>query len=380
VVPDTLHHFQILARDPTSRARAGVFITDHGPIETPVFMPVGTQGSVKSLDVEELRDLKATVILGNTYHLYLRPGHDLIRDLGGLHRFMSWSLPILTDSGGYQVMSLADLRTITPHGVEFKSHLDGSRHLFTPERVMEIQEALCSDIAMALDECTPYPCDEQTAMSSARLSLEWAERCLAYHRPRKQALFGIVQGSTYRDIRAWHAEKLSALPFSGLAVGGLAVGEPKEKTFQMVASVEGVLPADRPRYLMGIGLPEDLIQGISLGMDMFDCVVPTRNGRRGTAYTSSGKIVVKNATYARDDRPLDEGCDCLTCRTYSRAYLRHLFATGELLGPRLVSMHNVTFFVGLVRAARAALLQDCFAVWKNEFLARYGAQTESNEK
>jgi queuine tRNA-ribosyltransferase len=337
-------------------------------------MPVGTQGSVKSLDVHELRDLQATVILGNTYHLYLRPGYELIRDLGGLHRFMSWSLPILTDSGGYQVMSLADLRSITRNGVEFKSHLDGSRHMFTPERVMEIQGALGSDIAMVLDECTPFPCDAETAWSSARLSLEWAERCLASPRPTSQALFGIVQGSLYPEIRAWHAEKLSALPFSGLAVGGLAVGEPKVRTFETVAVVEPVLPVDRPRYLMGIGLPEDLIQGISLGMDMFDCVVPTRNGRRGTAYTSSGKIVVKNAAFARDERPLDDGCDCPACRIYSRAYLRHLFACGELLGPRLVSMHNVTFFVGLVRAARAALLHNRFEEWKGEFLDRYGGE------
>jgi queuine tRNA-ribosyltransferase len=334
-------------------------------------MPVGTQGSVKSLDVRELKNLNATVILGNTYHLYLRPGHELIRDLGGLHRFISWSGPILTDSGGYQVMSLSDLRAIAQNGVEFKSHLDGSRHLFTPERVMEIQGALGSDIAMVLDECTPYPCDEQTALSSARLSLEWAKRCLLCPRPSGQALFGIVQGSLYPDIRAWHADKLAAMPFSGLAVGGLAVGEPKEKTFQTVAAVEPALPTERPRYLMGMGLPEDLIQGISLGMDMFDCVVPTRNGRRGTAYTSSGKIVVKNATFARDERPLDDGCDCPTCQMYTRAYLRHLFATGELLGPRLVSMHNVTFFVGLVRAARGALLDRRFNEWKNEFLSRY---------
>ncbi len=366
-----LHSFHVVANDKTEKARAGTFVTEHGIIETPVFMPVGTQGSVKSLDVHELKRAETGVILGNTYHLYLRPGHELIRNLGGLHRFISWDRPILTDSGGYQVMSLANLRTIDRNGVEFRSHLDGSLHLLTPEKAMEIQKALGSDIAMVLDECTPFPCDPETARRSAELSLEWAKRCLEYPMDPSQAVFGIVQGSLYPEIRAWHAEKLSSLSFHGLALGGLAVGERREETFSMVAATEPGLPIDKPRYLMGIGLPEDLIEAISLGMDMFDCVVPTRNGRRGTAYTSSGKIVVKNAGFSKDEKPLDDRCSCLTCRTYSRAYLRHLFTARELLGPRLVSLHNITFFVGLARNARDALLNGRFQEWKKDFLAAY---------
>lgn len=364
-------HFALLSKDQESRARAGILMTGHGPIETPIFMPVGTKGSVRIMDVSELKHAGAQIILGNAYHLYLRPGHIFVEELGGLHRFIGWDWPILTDSGGYQLMSLADLRTLDRDGASFRSHLDGSLHRFTPEKAMEIQRALGSDIAMAFDECTPFPCDQETAKQSAAMTLEWAERCAAFPMKSKQLVFGIVQGSVYPELRRWHAAKIRSLPFAGLALGGLAVGEPRAQTFDIVDIVEEELPEEKPRYLMGMGLPEDLIDAISLGMDMFDCVVPTRNGRRGTAYTSFGKLVVKNALFARDERPLDPACDCVTCRSYSRAYLRHLFACKELLGPRLVSLHNVTFFVRLVKEARAAILQGRFGPWKKEFLGNY---------
>jgi len=371
---DELHSFHVTATDDTTAARAGEFVTTRGTIRTPVFMPVGTQGSVKIMDVHELKTAGAQIILGNTYHLYLRPGHTLIEDMGELHQFIGWDRAILTDSGGYQLMSLADLRTLDRDGAVFRSHLDGSTHRFTPESAMEIQAALGSDIAMVFDECTPFPCDESTARFSAERTLEWAKRCSAVSMKDHQAVFGIVQGSVYPAIRAWHANAISALPFEGFAVGGLAVGEPREQTFEVVGEVLPELPVDRPRYLMGIGLPQDLLDGIELGADMFDCVIPTRNGRRGTAYTHDGKLVIKNAQFARDERPLDDECDCIACKTYSRAYLRHLFSSGELLGPRLVSLHNVTFFIRLMKKAREAIIRGDFSTWKRTFLENYMGQ------
>jgi len=371
-----LHSFHVTASDERSAARAGEFVTARGTIRTPVFMPVGTQGSVKIMDVHELKTAGAQIILGNTYHLYLRPGHTLIEEMGELHRFIGWDRAILTDSGGYQLMSLADLRTLDRDGAVFRSHLDGSTHRFTPEGAMEIQAALGSDIAMVFDECTPFPCDESTARRSAERTLEWAKRCSAVPMKPHQARFGIVQGSIYPEIRRWHAHALRALPFEGFAVGGLAVGEPREQTFDAVGTVIPELPINRPRYLMGLGLPQDLLDGIERGADMFDCVIPTRNGRRGTAYTSEGKLVIKNAQFARDERPLDEDCACLACRTYSRAYLRHLFASGELLGSRLVSLHNVTFFIGLVNEAREAIIRGEFLSWKRNFLENYSRRSD----
>ncbi|MBN1424871.1 tRNA guanosine(34) transglycosylase Tgt [Candidatus Fermentibacteria bacterium] len=353
-------------------ARAGVLHTAHGDVPTPVFMPVGTQATVKGLDVHDLRCTDAPIVLGNAYHLYLRPGHDLIAALGGLHRFMAWDRAILTDSGGYQILSLGDLRRIDENGAEFKSHLDGSRHLITPEKAMEIQYALGSDIAMVLDECPPYPVNREDAERSAQLSLRWASRCLDRASP-DQAVFGIVQGSVYHDIRAWHAEALAALPFAGIALGGLAVGEPRDETMGIMERIAPLLPRNKPRYAMGMGPPEDLVEGITRGIDMFDCVVPTRNGRRGTAYTARGKVIIKNARHAMDERPLDETCPCRVCTTYSRAYLRHLFASGELLGPRLVSLHNVSFFVRMMRDARDSIISGRFGPWKADFLQHYRA-------
>jgi queuine tRNA-ribosyltransferase len=360
--------FIVVAED--GAARAGLLRTAHGTVETPVFMPVGTQASVKGLDVTDLHKADVTIVLGNAYHLYLRPGHELVAALGGLHRFMAWDRAILTDSGGYQILSLADLLHIDEEGALFRSHLDGSRHLITPEKAMEIQAALGSDIAMVLDECTPYPVSREEAARSAHRSLQWARRCVAHANPA-QAVFGIVQGSTYHDIRAWHAEALAELPFAGFALGGLAVGEPKHETMETIARAAPLLPRPKPRYVMGMGPPEDLVEGMSLGVDMFDCVVPTRNGRRGTAFTSRGKVIVKNAQHARSETPLDSGCECPVCTTYSRAYLRHLFAAGELLGPRLVSLHNVSFFVRVAADARDAIMRGCFSAWKAEFIRRY---------
>ncbi|MCU0611593.1 MAG: tRNA guanosine(34) transglycosylase Tgt [Candidatus Eisenbacteria bacterium] len=366
--------FAVLARD--GEARAGVLCTAHGDVQTPVFMPVGTQATVKALDVEDLRRVGARVVLGNAYHLYLRPGHELIAALGGLHRFMGWDRAILTDSGGYQILSLGDLLRIDEEGALFRSHLDGSRHLITPEKSMEIQGALGSDIAMVLDECTPYPAPHDQAALSAHLSMRWARRCLA-HATAGQSVFGIVQGSTYHDIRAWHAGELTQLPFAGFALGGLAVGEPKVETAEIIGRTAPLLPFDKPRYVMGMGPPEDLVDGITMGIDMFDCVVPTRNGRRGTAYTSRGKVIVKNARYARSEEPLDPECRCPACATYTRAYVRHLFASGELLGPRLVSLHNVAFFVRIADDARNAIMHGRFQTWKDSFLRSYRSEEGS---
>lgn len=344
-------------------------------------MPVGTQGTVKTLSPHELEQIGAQIILGNTYHLYLRPGENLIQQAGGLHRFMNWPRPILTDSGGYQVFSLADLNKVNFEGVRFQSHLDGSYHLFTPENVLQIQRKLGSDIMMVLDECTTYPCTLDQAIHSNEITLDWAERSLAAFRASEplygydQALFAIVQGSTYPELRRLSAKALVELDFPGYAIGGLSVGEPKDAMFEMTQICTEILPANKPRYLMGVGKPEDLVEAIALGVDMFDCVMPTRNGRKGMVFTWSGPLIVKNATYKEDFRPIDEQCDCYTCCNFTRAYLRHLFKAEEILGMRLASLHNLHFYLELVAKARAAILNGQYATWKTQFLQGYFSET-----
>jgi len=342
-------------------------------------MPVGTQGTVKTLSQQELHDLGVQVILSNTYHLYLRPGPELIRRAGGLHGFIGWDRPILTDSGGYQVFSLADLNRITGEGVTFQSHIDGSYHLFTPERVMEIEHALGADLIMAFDECAPYPCTHEYASGSTDMTLRWAERCLKRHErlcsedplDYPQTLFGIVQGSVYPDLREHSARGLVALDFPGYAVGGLSVGEPKAVMLEMLDLTVPMLPEDKPRYLMGVGLPEDLVEGVRRGVDLFDCVVPTRYGRNGTVFTRRGKLVIKNAPYAEDFSPIDSECSCSTCQHYSRAYIRHLFQAGEILALRLATLHNIHFFLWLMREMREAILENRFEEWRALFLEQY---------
>ncbi|MBN1504462.1 MAG: tRNA guanosine(34) transglycosylase Tgt [Candidatus Eisenbacteria bacterium] len=369
--------FHVEKKDSRTDARAGVVVTERGRIETPVFMPVGTQGTVKTLSPRELVEIGAQVILANTYHLYLRPGHELVRELGGLHSFMSWPGPILTDSGGFQVFSLSDLRVVRKEGVVFRSHLDGSEHFISPELAIEIQRALDSDMVMVLDQCVGYPVDHPLARQSVENTLEWAGRCKSAWEssdpPGARALFGIVQGSTYEDLRKRCTQELVDIGFDGYAIGGLSVGEPKSATFEMTALSTGLLPEGRPRYLMGVGFPRDIIRAVSLGVDMFDCVMPTRNARNGTLFTSRGKLVVKNVEFAKDLRPIDEDCDCYTCRNFSRAYLRHLFQAGELLAPRLATLHSLRFFLRMMADMRRSILHGQFSEWSAEFLARYDA-------
>jgi queuine tRNA-ribosyltransferase len=369
--------FNVTSRDLSSRARLGVLSNDRFSIETPVFMPVGTQATVKTLSADELEEARAGIILANTYHLYLRPGHRLIRDLGGLHRFASWNRLLLTDSGGFQVYSLAELNRITDEGVRFQSHLDGSYHQFTPELSMEIQTDLGSDIVMAFDQCTTYPCEPADSRTALDRTVAWAARSRRAFLDRDpiqgtdQALFGIVQGSVYPDQRKECAERLLEIGFEGYGIGGLAVGESKTAMWETVEALEPHLPIQRPRYLMGVGTPEDLVDGVRRGVDMFDCVLPTRNARKGTVFTRDGRLVVKNQGYARDERPLDPGCGCYTCSRYSRSYIRHLFQAGEMLGPRLASLHSVYFYLALMSELREALKQRRFPEWSREFLARY---------
>ena len=371
--------FELVAADAATGARAGILHTPHGAVETPIFMPVGTQATVKTLDQHDLVEARAQIILGNAYHLYLRPGHQLIDRMGGLHDFMHWPHPILTDSGGFQVFSLGDLNKISEDGVRFQSHLDGSYHLFTPESVMEIEHALGADIIMAFDECTPYPCERDYAQKSMQMTLRWAERCLNRHRELSaerthrppQALFGIVQGSVYPDLRQTCAEELIQMDLPGYAIGGLAVGESREEMFEIVRQTTPLLPMQKPRYLMGVGLPHDLVEAVGAGVDLFDCVVPTRNARNGTAFTRSGRLRLKNARHAEDPQPLETGCACKTCSHYSRAYLRHLFQTNEILGLHLATFHNVFFFQQLMREMRAAIIGGHFTTWQAEFSALY---------
>ncbi len=359
--------FEVLHRDAGTGARLGVLHTAHGEIPTPVFMPVATAGSVKALPQEWLEQFGARILLANTYHLYLRPGHERIRALGGLHRFMSWSGSILTDSGGFQVFSHRDLRRISEEGVHFRSHLDGSAHFLTPESVIEIQRALGSDIAMVFDECTPYPCGYADAEASMELSMRWARRCRErWDRlgdGRGRALFGIVQGGVHPGLRERSAAALLEMDFDGLAIGGLSVGEPKQAMYETIAATVPLLPADRPRYLMGVGTPADLVRAVGMGVDMFDCVLPTRNARNGCLFTSRGRIIIKNAVYAGDDGPLDPDCSCLTCRRYSRAYLRHLYMSGEHLSAILNTVHNVAFYLDRMDKIRQAIAFNSYGRW-----------------
>jgi queuine tRNA-ribosyltransferase len=364
--------FELVATD--GAARAGRLTTGHGAVETPVFMPVGTRGTVKSLAPDDLRAAGAQIVLGNTFHLLLRPGHELIRELGGLHRFMAWDGALLTDSGGFQVWSLAKLRRIGEEGVEFRSPVDGSTHFLSPELALEVQHALGADIIHPLDECFAYPATRDAAERSLELTLRWAARSKAAHAargPGRQALFGIVQGGTDAELRRRATRETVALGFDGYAIGGMAVGEPKPAMYDLIALVAELLPADQPRYLMGVGKPEDLVEAVARGVDMFDCVLPTRNARNGQCFTWDGPVTLKQARWTRDPAPLDPDCACYACRHFSRAYLRHLFVSDELLAYRLLSLHNVHFFIAVVRAMRAAITEGAFATFKSRFFARY---------
>ncbi len=355
-----------------SGARLGRLHTPHGVIDTPTFMPVGTQASVKGISPQELRALNAGIILSNTYHLYLRPGHELIREAGGLHRFMNWDGAILTDSGGFQVFSLSKLRKITEEGVQFRSHIDGSKHFLSPEKVMEIETALGADIIMAFDECAPYPADYEYTKKSMYLTSRWAERCLKAHtQTQQQALFGIVQGGMYADLRKISARDLVSLDFPGYGIGGLSVGEPAELMYQMLEETVPVLPENKPRYLMGVGSPDYLIEGAIRGIDMFDCVLPTRIGRNGTVMTSKGRVIVRDAKYSRDFTPMDEECSCFACRNHTKAYVRHLLKAGEMYGLRLTTIHNLSFLINLMKSIRCAILEDRLLDFRKEFYAKY---------
>lgn len=369
--------YTIVSNDPKSAARAGILSTDHGPVETPIFMPVGTVGSVKACHLRDVRDeVGAQIILGNTYHLYLRPGLDVLEAAGGLHKFSGWDRPILTDSGGFQVFSLAGIRKMKEEGVTFQSHIDGSRHLFTPERVMDIQRSIGADIIMAFDECTPGTADHNYAKKSMEMTHRWLDRCLSRFgetEPRygyEQSLFPIVQGCVYRDLREQSAEYIAAKNADGNAIGGLAVGEPTETMYEMIELVNTILPNDRPRYLMGVGTPANILESISRGVDMFDCVMPTRNGRNGMIFTSEGIINLKNEKWKADFSPVDPNGETFVDAQYSRAYLRHLFMAGEILGPMIASLHNIGFYLWLVREARKHIIGGDFAEWRDVMLPR----------
>lgn len=364
--------YELIHQDRKTGARRGVIHTPHGDIQTPVFMPVGTQAAVKAMRPEQVRELGAEIILSNTYHLYLRPGHELIREAGGLHRFMNWNRAILTDSGGFQVFSLGQLRKITEEGVHFQSHIDGSRHILTPEKAVEIQNALGSDIMMAFDECAPYPADREYIRNSMERTLRWLERCKAAHRNReRQSLFAIMQGGMYRDLRRECAERMVEMDFPGYAIGGLSVGEPKEQMLEILDDCVDYLPQDRPRYLMGVGTPDYLFEAVERGIDMCDCVEPTRIARHGLATTSRGRINIKNARFERDFGPLDPECDCYTCRNYSRAYIRHVFKAGEMMSAMLLSNHNLHFLINMMAGMRKAIEEDRFTEFKKEFYDKY---------
>jgi queuine tRNA-ribosyltransferase len=363
--------YELIKESKESNARLGKLHTPHGVIDTPVFMPVGTQATVKAMSPQELEEIGAGIILSNTYHLYLRPGHELVAKAGGLHQFMNWSGAILTDSGGFQVFSLGDLRKIREEGVEFRSHIDGSKHLFTPEKVMEIEMALGADIAMAFDECVSYPMDYEYTKLAMERTTRWAERCLQAHHRADQALFGIVQGGMYNDLRAISAKDLVSLGFPGYGIGGLSVGEPKDLSYQILEATVPLLPKDKPRYLMGVGTPDYLIEGVIRGVDMFDCVMPTRIARNGTVFTSEGRLTIRNAAYKEDFTPLDPNCNCTSCRNYTRAYIRHLFNAGEILGLRLTTYHNLYFLINLMKQIREAIAADSLLEFRREFYRRY---------
>src|SRR5438105_4229422 len=380
--------FERLARDRHSKARCGRLTTAHGVIDTPAFMPVGTQGSVKGVSPRELREVEAQVILGNTYHLFVRPGLDAITRFGGLHNFMSWDGPILTDSGGYQIFSLAKLRKITEEGVEFQNHIDGARAFISPEIAMEIQALLGSDITMTLDECVPYPCEYDYAAQSAEMTTRWAKRCADWKRQNEETakrgladspirrladsmLFGIVQGATFEDLRKESAQAIVDIDFDGYAIGGVSVGEPEKEMMQAVEWVEPFLPANKPRYAMGLGTPPQLLELIARGMDMFDCVLPTRLARNGTAFTAAGTINLKNAEFILDKNPIEQNCACETCREFSRGYIRHLIKAEEILGLRLITLHNLHFYLNLMSQARAEIQKGTFDEFRKAFAAEY---------
>ena len=363
------------SKDANSKARAGWFETDHGKVETPIFMPVGTQGTIKTINQTYLADeIKAQIVLSNTYHLYLRPGTEILEAAGGLHKFMNWQKPILTDSGGYQVFSLSELRKLKSDGVEFKSHLDGSKHFFTPEKVIGIQRSIGSDIMMVLDECAPFPCDYDYAKNSVQLTSNWAvlnKEAFVRSSPlydHKQFQFGIIQGSIYKDLREKSVNDLLKLDFDSYAIGGLAVGEPMEQMYELVDFTTDFMPDDRPRYLMGVGKPENILESIARGIDMFDCVMPTRNARNANVFTWNGNLSMRNAKYKDDFKPLDEKCSCYTCRNYTRAYLRHLFIAEEILALELASIHNLYFYLQLVTQARMHIIDGDFLDWKNKIV------------
>lgn len=369
--------FRIDKKDSSTSARAGVLRTAHGDIPTPVFMPVGTAATVKGVLHRDLRtEINAPVILANTYHLYLRPGTDIINSAGGVHGFMSWDRPVLTDSGGYQVFSLAANRKLTEEGAIFRSHIDGSRHLFTPEKVLDIQRLLGSDIMMAFDECAPWPCDHGYALRSMELTHRWLDRCVDHYRKSRplygyeQMLFPIVQGAVYADLRRISAEKAASMDMAGNAIGGLSVGEPAEVMYEMTEVVNSILPEEKPRYLMGVGTPANILESIARGVDMFDCVMPSRNGRNGMLFTRDGIINIRNKRWAEDLSPVDAGSDSEISRTYSRAYLRHLVISGEMLGAQIATIHNLAFYLSLVREAREKILEGTFGPWKEETVKR----------
>ncbi len=365
--------FKLIHKDKDTDARVGKLTTTHGVIDTPCFMPVGTQGTVKTLSNQDLIDCGIEVILSNAYHLYLRPGIEVIKQAGGLHRFINWQKPILTDSGGYQIFSLAVLRRITDEGVEFQSHIDGSKQFLTPEKIIQIQNIFSSDIIMPLDECVHYPASRDYVEQSLKLTTEWARRSklIFSSHNNQQLLFGIVQGSTYPDLRREAAERLIEIGFAGYALGGLSVGEPEDLRYNLIKHTIKFLPEGKPYYLMGVGTPVDILEAVSLGTDMFDCVMPTRNGRNGMAFTKEGKINLRNAQYVYDFKPIDEECHCYACKNYSRSYIRHLFNADEILGLRLVSLHNLYFYTHLMQEIREAICQDRFAEFKRDFINHY---------
>jgi queuine tRNA-ribosyltransferase len=367
--------FQLIAKDNNTQARAGLVTTDHGVIETPIFMPVGTIGSVKGVTQEQLEaDVQAQIILGNTYHLYLRPGTEILEKAGGLHKFMHWDKPILTDSGGFQVFSLSEIRKIKEEGAEFRSHIDGSKLMFSPESVMDIQRSIGADIIMAFDECTPYPCEFDYAKKSMQLTHRWLARCVKHKNASEplygyhQSLFPIVQGSTYPELRKESAEFIASMDCDGNAIGGLSVGEPAEMMYEMCDLVCSILPKDKPRYLMGVGTPANILENIALGIDMFDCVMPTRNGRNGMLFTTQGIINIKNKKWEDDFTCIDEGLDCFASRNYTKAYLRHLFSVNELLGLTLASLQNLSFYLHLVKEARKHIIEGDFSIWKDRMV------------
>ena len=378
---------KLIAKDKNSKARVCNLKTAHGIIETPIFMPVGTLGTVKAVNQDILeRDIKAQIVLSNTYHLFLRPGMEVIEQAGGLHKFMNWSKPILTDSGGYQVFSLSEFRKIKPEGVEFRSHLDGTKYFFTPGKVIEIERTIGPDIMMVLDECTPYPCDYDYAKKSQELTSNWAvlnKNAFDNSKPKygfNQKLFGIIQGSVYKDLREKSAKDIVNLDFDGYAIGGLAVGEPMEQMYELVDFTTDFMPEDKPRYLMGVGRPENILEAVERGIDMFDCVMPTRNGRNAYLFTSGGTVSMRNAAYKNDFNKIDENCNCYACTNYSRAYLRHLFISKEILALELASIHNLHFYLDLVRTARKKILCGEFKTWKKEIINKISINELNNSE